>query len=277
MRSRLLGLGKRTKNFSSMKTTNSTKAIAGHFHVPVAVFYGLVCHTLFCLAIASIVIVMGSGMTLSFGSAPYPLSWLINTVLLLQFPIAHSLLLSDRGRKWFRYLAPPDFARDLAPTIYVIIASAQISLLFMVWTSSGVIWWQATGWAFYGMLIPYAAAWVLLAISIVNAGVGLQSGFNGWWAVLRNRPVAYPDLPTRGLFRLTRHPIYVSFALTTWTVPVWTPDQLVVAIVFTGYCVLGPLHKEHRLHKLYKDRFEQYARKVPYWLPIKFRKRKLEV
>ena len=260
-----------------MKITNSPKTSAGRLNLPIAVCYGLVCHALFGLAVASMIIVMGSGMTLSVGSAPYPLSWIINTALLLQFPIAHSLLLSDRGRKWMRYLAPHDFARDLAPTIYVIIASAQILLLFMGWTSSGVIWWQATGWALYGILTLYAAAWVLLAISIFDAGVGLQSGFNGWWAVFRDRPVAYPDLPTRGLFRLTRHPIYVSFALTTWTVPVWTPDQLLVAIIFTGYCIVGPLHKEYRLQKIYKERFEQYAQKVPCWLPIKFKTRKLEV
>jgi methanethiol S-methyltransferase len=43
----------------------------------------------------------------------------------------------------------------------------------------------------------------------------------------RIKPI-FRDMPTRGLFRLIRQPIYAAFALTLWTVPVWTPDQLVL-------------------------------------------------
>ena len=74
-------------------------------------------------------------------------------------------------------------------------------------------------------------------------------------------------MPTRGLFRLRRQPIYVSFALTLWTVPVWTPDQLFLAASLTSYCIIGPLFKEKRFKRLYKTTFETYQRQVPYWLP----------
>jgi protein-S-isoprenylcysteine O-methyltransferase Ste14 len=53
------------------------------------------------------------------------------------------------------------------------------------------------------------------------------------------RPV-FPDMPTQGLFRLIRHPIYLAFALTLWTPPVWTLDQLALAISFTGHFVFWP-------------------------------------
>jgi hypothetical protein len=38
---------------------------------------------------------------------------------------------------------------------------------------------------------------------------------------------------TRSLF-IIRQPIYAAFALTAWTVPVWTPDQLFHAIGLTS-------------------------------------------
>lgn len=47
-------------------------------------------------------------------------------------------------------------------------------------------------------------------------------------------------MPTHGLFRVIRQPIYVAFALTLWTVPVLTPDQSVLAVTFTAYCLLVP-------------------------------------
>ena len=74
-------------------------------------------------------------------------------------------------------------------------------------------------------------------------------------------------MPRTGLFRIVRQPIYVSFALTVWTVPVWTPDQLTVALVLTAYCVAGPLLKERRFHRRFGPEFEAYAGRVPYWLP----------
>ncbi len=165
---------------------------------------------------------------------------------------------------WF---SPRAIAPDMAPTVYVIIAAIQVGLLFALWTPSGTVWWQAEGALFYVFVALFLASWGLLGLSTLNAGIELQSGFNGWSAVYLGRRVRYPDMPTTGLFRFTRNPIYLSFALTTWTVPVWTPDALVVAIGLTAYCVLGPILKEARYRRIHGTRFEAYARDVPYFLP----------
>ena len=74
-------------------------------------------------------------------------------------------------------------------------------------------------------------------------------------------------MPTRGMFRFVRQPIYVAFALTLWTVPTITPDGLAVAIVLTGYCLIGPLFKEARFVRLFGAPFLRYRETVPYWLP----------
>ncbi len=233
----------------------------------IALAYGAVCHAIFGLAALTMIVVMGSGMTLGQGRLPEPWSWVANTALLLQLPLGHSLLLTDRGRRILKRFAPKSVASDMAPTVYVIIAALQLLALFALWTPSGVVWWQADGALLPVFLLLFAASWALLGISNLTSGIELQSGFNGWSAVFRGRRVSYPDLPTRGIFRFTRNPIYLSFALTTWTVPVWTPDQLFVAMVLTGYCVIGPLFKEARYRRIHGARFEAYARNVPYFLP----------
>ena len=103
---------------------------------------------------------------------------------------------------------------------------------------------------------------------MADAGLSLQTGSLGWIALLRGIKPVYPKMPETGLFRLTRQPIYVAFALTLWTVPTWTPDQLVVALVLTAYCLIGPLFKEARFRRIHGASFEKYARSVPYWLPL---------
>lgn len=95
----------------------------------------------------------------------------------------------------------------------------------------------------------------------------MQSGALGWMSLLaRIRPV-FPDMPTAGLFRLIRQPIYVAFALTLWTPPVWTPDQLALALALTAYCLLAPRLKERRFAVRYGARFDGYRARVPYILP----------
>jgi protein-S-isoprenylcysteine O-methyltransferase Ste14 len=233
----------------------------------IALTYGFVCHAIFGIAALAMVIVMGSGMTLGQGRVPEPWALIANLTLLAQLPLGHSFFLSSRGQRVLKILAPKAVSADMAPTIYVIIAAIQVGLLFALWTPSGTIWWRAEGALFYAFVALFLSTWALLGLSTLHAGIELQSGFNGWSAVFRGHRVRYPDMPTRGLFRFTRNPIYVSFALTTWTVPVWTPDQLLVAIVLTGYCVLGPVLKEARYRRIHGARFDAYAKTVPYFLP----------
>ena len=116
-------------------------------------------------------------------------------------------------------------------------------------------------------MVAYGASWLILLKASFDAGAEVQSGALGWMSLMaRIRPV-FPDMPTQGLFRVIRLPIYVAFALTLWTVPVWTPDQLVLAASFTAYCLLAPRLKERRFLARYGDRFATYRSAVPYALP----------
>jgi len=233
-----------------------------------AAVYGLLCHGLFAAGVGMMIFQMYFGMSRCFGVLEAPLSWLANAALLLQFPIAHSFLLSIPGRRFLIRLAPRAFSAELSATTYVIVASAQVLVLFSFWTPSGVILWQTHGALFWALTSLYAASWLLLGKAILDAGITLQTGSLGWWAVFWNVKPSYPDMPTRGLFRLCRQPIYLAFTCTVWTVPVWTPDQLFIAGGLTAYCLIGPVFKEARFARLFGQKFIDYQKTHPYWLPI---------
>ncbi len=233
----------------------------------VATCYGFLCHSLFIAAVAAMMVMMFFGMSRSLGHFAEPWRTAANALLLLQFPLAHSLLLTSRGRKVLGYLAPAGLGRDLSTTTYVIIAALQVLALFLLWSPSGTIWWRAEGILFVILCCAYGLAWLALFKSIVDAGFALQVGLLGWHAVVKGSAVRYPPMPQSGLFRFCRQPIYVSFAATVWTVPTWTPDQLTLASVLTFYCLIGPLFKEARFKSRFGDQFEAYQRRVPYWIP----------
>jgi ubiquinone biosynthesis O-methyltransferase len=233
----------------------------------IALLHGAMCHALFVLGVGTMVVMMYFGMSRSLGTLQAPWSLIANAALLAQFPLMHSFLLTDKGRLVLARMTPVGTGATLAPTTYVTIASAQILALFALWSPSGDIWWQAQGGVLVVMTALYATAWLLLGKAMADAGLALQTGALGWWALLRNKKVVYPSMPERGLFRFSRQPIYLAFALTVWTVPTWTPDQLVVAITLTLYSLVGPLFKEARFRRFYGAAFDAYAARVPYWLP----------
>ena len=233
----------------------------------IALAYGLLCHGLFAAGVGMMMYQMYFGMSRSWGDLAPHLGWLANAILLIQFPVAHSLLLSKRGRSFLTKLAPRKFGDHLHVTTYVIVASLQVLALFLLWTPTGVTWWEASGAMLWLLTALYAASWFLLGKAIFDAGFTLQTGSLGWWAVYRNRRPAYPGMPTQGLFTLCRQPIYLAFACTLWTVPVWTPDQLLIATVLTAYCVIGPLFKEARSASLFGEAFADYRKIHPYLIP----------
>ena len=239
----------------------------GAGRIALALVIGLLCHAAFALTVLAMIAAMFFGLSESLGRVPWPWALLANAALIAQFPLAHSALLTGPGGRLLARLAPGPHGATLATTTYALIASLQLLSLFALWTPSGIVWWRADGAAFWAICAAYAGAWLLLLKASFDAGAEVQSGALGWLSLMaRVRPV-FPDMPTRGLFRLIRQPIYVAFALTLWTVPVWTPDQLALAVSYTAYCLLAPRLKERRFAARYGARFHRYRAAVPYALP----------
>lgn len=239
----------------------------GGGRIALALTFGVLCHALFAMGVLAMMAAMYFGLSESLGAVPWPWAALANAALIVQFPLAHSLLLTGRGGQLLARLVPRQHGQTLATTTYAIIASAQLLALFALWTPSGTVWWRADGVAFWSMTAAYVTSWLILLKASFDAGAEVQSGALGWMSLLARIQPVFPDMPTRGLFRLIRQPIYVAFAMTLWTPPVWTPDQLVLAVAFTAYCLLAPRLKERRFAARYGDRFDRYRTEVPYILP----------
>ena len=239
----------------------------GARRIALALCYGVACHAIFAAAVLAMVVGMFHGMGAGLGTVPWPWAALANAALVMQFPLAHSFLLSAPGERLLARLAPRPHGATLSTTSYAIVASIQLLALFALWTPSGITWWRAEGVALWIACAAYGASWILLAKASFDAGAEVQSGALGWMSLMAAARPAFPGMPTRGLFSLVRHPIYVAFALTLWTVPVWTPDQLALALALTAYCLVAPILKERRLAARHGEEFARYRARVPYAVP----------
>ena len=91
---------------------------AGVPRILLALSFGFVCHTIFAAAILAMITAMFFGLSESFGTVPWPWAILANLILIVQFPIAHSILLSKRGGTLLRRLIPGPHGDTLATTTY---------------------------------------------------------------------------------------------------------------------------------------------------------------
>jgi 2-polyprenyl-6-methoxyphenol hydroxylase-like FAD-dependent oxidoreductase/protein-S-isoprenylcysteine O-methyltransferase Ste14 len=234
-----------------------------------ALAYGLGSHTLFIASVVVMFVSLHRGLSRGWVHLHGVEAWMINLALLLQFALGHSWLLSDSGRHFMAKLAPPGLGNPLATTIFAALASVQLLIVFLFWSPSEVLWAAPEGWVKNGLSAAYLLSWLLLARSMSDAGLDTQIGILGWRSVWRNEEPVYKPFTRGGLFKWVRQPIYLSFTLILWTAPTWTPDHLVLAILWTAYCYLAPIIKEKRYRRWYGDAFARYQKRVPYWNPMR--------
>ncbi len=239
----------------------------------VALLYGLVSHSLFLASVGVMFVSLYQGLHFSLLHLHGWAAALDDVLLVLQFGLGHSLLLSDKGRRWMARLAPLGLGRELSTTIFAGLASLQLLVTFLFWSSSEVLWAAPEGWLKGVLSVLYGLSWVLLAKSMSDAGLDVQIGSLGWRSVWRGHAPVYRPFTRTGLFRYSRQPIYSAFTLILWTAPVWTPDHLIIALAWTGYCIWAPLWKEKRYLRFYGQAYARYQARVPYWFPGRQRHR----
>jgi protein-S-isoprenylcysteine O-methyltransferase Ste14 len=235
----------------------------------IAYTVGVTCHLAFVASIALMAYMIFEGLSKSF----FPLGkygGYVNILLLLQFPLLHSFFLSPRGRRILEMPFPKAIAKDLFTTSFSLFSSLQLLCVFLFWTPTSNPWFIPHGALLYVWSGVYIAAWGLLIVALSEAGMAMHSGSLGWRAVARREKPQYPPLCKTGLHSSCRHPIYLAFALILITAPVWSFDHLMLAVVWVGYCLVGPLFKEQRQIKIFKSDYTGLRQSTPYIIPRLF-------
>lgn len=235
--------------------------------VATALVYGFICHVSFAAAVALMFYALDQGLSIGRGSFHGGTAILADTLLLLQFPLIHSCLLTERGRKALRVLAPNRYASQLQTTVYSTVASLQLLLVFYFWSPSGLVLYNPPAAIKAVLTVLYCLSWLLLARAMADAGLGIQTGYAGWVSMYKNQKPKFKNFSTKGLFRYTREPVYLAFTLVLWTAPVWTADRLALTVVWTAYCILAPRLKEQRYVRWFGSEYAAYQQAVNYWLP----------
>lgn len=185
--------------------------------------------------------------------------WWQDFLLAAHFGVFHSLLLWRRARQSLERFIPG----PLYGCFFCLMTCASLLLVILAWRPSGVAVVRLEGLAGAGVTWLYLSGWGLLFYSLSLFGLGYQTGWTPYWAYARGQEPPSRRFEPHGLYRVLRHPVYLSLLVLVWATPVLTADRLLLNLIWTGYVFVGSALKDRRLVWHLGDEYRRYQASVP--------------
>jgi protein-S-isoprenylcysteine O-methyltransferase Ste14 len=220
-----------------------------------AVLYGICAYAVFLFTILYAVGFVGNLVvpkSIDSGVAgPLVESLVVNVMLLWLFAVQHSVMARQGFKRWWTRIVPPSIERST----FVLLSSLVLLLLYWQWRPM-----PAPIWIVHNPLIASAldaTAW--FGWSLLFASTFMLNHFE-----LQFR--------TPLLYRLIRHPLYLSFLLAFWATPSMTAGHLLFAVATTGYILIAIQLEERDLIDIFGEQYRRYRQQVAMLIPWPGRK-----
>ena len=131
-----------------------------------------------------------------------------------------------------------------------------------------LIVWMFDSFVFHfsDFLSKYVPWWILIIIAIPIWTLAVYLRLSGMKAVFGSRSKK-PILITKGAFKITRHPNYLSLLLVYMGLIISTLSLISLIVFFISFLYYNFVanHEEKYLLETFGDKYEEYQRLVPKW------------
>ena len=240
----------------------------------VTLFFAIAAYAIFFATFLYLICFVGNlpfaPLTVDRGpEAPVATAIAIDIVLIALFGIQHSVMARQGFKRAWTRVVPLPAERS----VYVLVASLMLIILFLFWRPIDGIVWDARQTALeLPLWVAFALGWgiVLLSTFLLNHFelFGLQQA----WFHMRGREAAPPELRQPLFYKWVAHPLYSGFFLAFWATPLMTYGHLLLAAGMSVYMLIAIRYEERDLVGHYGDDYVRYRESVGMLTP-RFRRR----
>jgi len=196
------------------------------------------------------------------------LAW--DAFLSLLFFVQHSGMV----RRSFRARLAEVLPARYDGAFYAISSGLMLTLVVVLWQRVDTPVFRLEGVARW---IAVASSWLAAAL-LVFSGYALRRtidflGLKPIRAHLRGGPLRSTPFLVDGPFRWVRHPLYSCILALLWARPEMMADLFLLAILWSGWIVVGTVLEERDLVADFGDVYRRYQKQVPMLVPWRGRVR----
>ena len=239
-----------------------------------ALLFAIICYAIFFATFLYLIAFVGAfpfvPRTVDAGPAATPaVAAIVDLALIALFGLQHSIMARPAFKARWTRVIPPVAERS----VYVLVASIALMILFLGWRPIGAIVWNVTNPLLASLL--WALFWIGWATVLVSTFLinhfelfGLQQA----WFHVRDRQAPPPELRHPFFYRWVAHPLYAGFFLAFWAAPEMTAGHLLLAAGVSIYMLIAIRYEERDLTNLFGEDYRRYRAGVGGLVP-RFRRR----
>lgn len=231
--------------------------------------FGMICYLIFFLTFLYAIGFVGNmvvpksidtGASMSFGEAI-----VIDIALLVAFALQHSVMARPHFKQWWTKIVPASIERS----IYVLLASSLLILLFWQWRPiDGVIWETTNPAAVYVLWAVFFLGWALVLVGTFLINHFELFGLSQVFHYFTGKEQEALEFRTPVLYKIVRHPIMLGFIIAFWATPRMTAGHLVFAVGTTAFILVAIQLEERDLIKAHGENYKEYRSRVSMIVPM---------
>ena len=192
-------------------------------------------------------------------AAPVAAALVIDVALIALFGVQHSVMVRPGFKAWWTRVVPPAAERS----VYVLMASAMLIILFAFWRPiEGTIWSVTNPIGAAVLWALFALGWGIVLISTFLLNHFELFGLQQAWLHLRGRQAEPPELRQPMLYKWIAHPLYAGFFLAFWATPQMSYGHLLLAAGMSAYMLIAIRYEERDLTGFYGEDYTRYRKGV---------------
>lgn len=191
--------------------------------------------------------------------------WLINLALLSLFAVPHSIMARPGFKKRWTTLIPPVLERS----VYVLVSSLLLALLFFLWQPYREIVWDIHNEvARTIVMVLFWIGWATVLISTFLTNHFELFGLRQTFCYFRQQSCPPIRFRERLFYRYIRHPLMLGFLIAFWAAPQMTVGHLLFASVTGAYILVAIRLEERDLISAHGEAYADYQRRTGMLFPL---------